>query len=87
VDLFLALESSTGAGDLIFRVAGRALREDVAAALPDHPANCGFDTIIKLSGLPPGTYQVAIVQRTPSSAYRDATGVSVRRDEAPCSSV
>jgi MoaA/NifB/PqqE/SkfB family radical SAM enzyme/SAM-dependent methyltransferase len=87
VDLFLALESSTGAGDLIFRVAGRAIREDVAAALPDHPANCGFDTIIKLSGLPPGTYQVAIVQRTPSSAYRDATGVSVRRDEAPCSSV
>ncbi|HVT61328.1 MAG TPA: twitch domain-containing radical SAM protein [Thermoanaerobaculia bacterium] len=86
VDLFLALESSQGTGDRVIRVAERAARLDVVAAFPDHPENCGFNTIVNLSGLPPGTYRVAIVQRTPDATFRDATGVAVKRDGAPCSS-
>jgi MoaA/NifB/PqqE/SkfB family radical SAM enzyme/SAM-dependent methyltransferase len=86
VDLFLALESSTGTGDRIFRVAERNLRPDVVAAFPGHPADCGFDTVVNLFGLPSGTYHVAIVQRTPDATYRDATAVTVRRAAAPCSS-
>jgi hypothetical protein len=86
VDLFLALESSTGTGDRIFRVTERVARLDVVAAFPGHPANCGFDTVVDLSGLPPGTYHFAIVQRTPLGTYRDATAVTVQRDGAPCSS-
>lgn len=88
VDLFLALESSTGAGDRIVRVRERAERLDVAAAFPDHPTKCGFDTLVALASLAPGTYRIAIVQRTPQATYRDDTAVAVevRRDGAPCSS-
>jgi MoaA/NifB/PqqE/SkfB family radical SAM enzyme/SAM-dependent methyltransferase len=85
VDLFLALESSSGSRDRVFRVMERAVRPDVAAALPGHPPNCGFDTMVSLLGLPAGTYRVAIVQRTPHATYRDATAVVVKRDGAPCS--
>jgi hypothetical protein len=86
VDLFLALESSTGTEDRVFRVTGRVARLDVVAALPGYPANCGFSTMLDLTGLPPGTYRIAIVQRTPHATYRDATPVAVKRDGAPCSS-
>jgi SAM-dependent methyltransferase/MoaA/NifB/PqqE/SkfB family radical SAM enzyme len=86
VDLFLALESSRGTRDRIFRVTQRVDRLDVAAAFPGHPANCGFDTVVNLAGLPAGIYRIAIVQRTPDATYRDDTGVTVRRDGAPCSS-
>jgi MoaA/NifB/PqqE/SkfB family radical SAM enzyme/SAM-dependent methyltransferase len=86
VDLFLALESIQGTEDRVFRVAERVARLDVVAALPGHPANCGFDTIVDLGGLPAGTYRLSIVQRTPRATYRDATAVAVVRDEAPCSS-
>jgi hypothetical protein len=79
VDLFLALESATGTEDRIFRVTERVARPDVVAAFPTHPANCGFDAMIDLLGVPPGTYRIAIVQRTAQAAYRDATAVSVRR--------
>jgi len=86
VDLFLVLESPTGAGDRVVRVTERMARPDVVAAFPGHPANCGFAATIDLTGLPPGTYRIAIVQRTPHGTYRDATAVAVRRDGAPCSS-
>jgi len=88
VDLFLALESATGAGDRIVRVRERVARLDVVAAFPDHPAKCGFDTPVDLAGLAPGTYRIAIVQRTPQATYRDDTAVAVevRRGGAPCSS-
>ena len=79
VDLFLALESATGTEDRIFRVAERVARPDVVAAFPGHPPNCGFDAMINLFSVPPGTYRLAIVQRTAHAAYRDATAVSVRR--------
>jgi len=82
VDLFLALESAGGTADRVFRVPERVARLDVAAALPGHPAGCGFDTVVDLAGLAPGTYGVAIVQRTPRGAYRDATPVTVRLDGA-----
>jgi SAM-dependent methyltransferase len=85
VDLFLALEAANGTDDRIFRVAERRERPDVAAALPGHPGNCGFDTIVELFGMAPGTYRVAIVQRTPRAAYRDVTAVSVRIEGAGCS--
>jgi hypothetical protein len=78
VDLFLALESSSGTGDCIFRVTERTARPDVVTEFPDYPDNCGFDTIVNLQGLPPGAYRVAIVQRTPHAAYRDATSVAVK---------
>lgn len=86
VDLFLALESSTGAEDRIFHVIDRIPRPDVVEAFPAYPANCGFDTIINLSGLSPGIYLVAIVQRTPHATYRDATSVMIELDGGPCSS-
>jgi MoaA/NifB/PqqE/SkfB family radical SAM enzyme/SAM-dependent methyltransferase len=86
VDLFVALESSTGSDDRIFRIGDRVARPDVAKAMPGYAANCGFDTIIDLCDLRPGTYQVAIVQRTPHGAYRDATGVWVKFDGGACSS-
>jgi MoaA/NifB/PqqE/SkfB family radical SAM enzyme/SAM-dependent methyltransferase len=86
VDLFLALEACGGSEDRIVRVAERVTRLDVAAAFPGHPERCGFDATVDLSGLPPGTYRVAIVQRTPHATYRDATGVAVQRPGAPCSS-
>ncbi len=79
VDLFLALESATGTEDRIFRVTERVARPDVVAAFPGHPPNCGFDAMINLFTVPPGTYRLAIVQRTAHAAYRDATAVSVRR--------
>jgi hypothetical protein len=78
VDLFLALESSNGTGDRVVRVTQRTSRVDVVEAFPGYPANCGFDTVVNLAGLPPGTYGVAIVQRTPHATYRDATGVAVK---------
>jgi len=86
VDLFLALEACGGSEDRIVRVAERVARLDVAAAYPGHPERCGFATTVDLAGLPPGTYRVAIVQRTPHATYRDATGVAVQRPGAPCSS-
>ncbi|MDP9120940.1 MAG: hypothetical protein M3O15_06145 [Acidobacteriota bacterium] len=86
VDLFLALESSRGTEDRIFRVKERVARPDVVAAFPGHPSGCGFDTIVNLAGLPAGTYRLAIVQRTPHATYRDATAVAVRLLGAPCSS-
>lgn len=86
VDLFLALEACGGGEDRIVRVAERVSRLDVAAAYPGHPERCGFDVTVDLAGLPPGTYRVAIVQRTPHATYRDATGVAVQRPGAPCSS-
>ncbi len=86
VDLFLALEACGGGEDRIVRVAERVARLDVAAAFPGHPERCGFDAAVDLAGLPPGTYRVAIVQRTPHATYRDATGVAVQRPGAPCSS-
>ncbi len=86
VDLFLALEACGGGEDRIVRVAERVARPDVAAAYPGHPEHCGFDATVDLAGLPPGTYRVAIVQRTPHATYRDATGVVVLRPGAPCSS-
>lgn len=86
VDLFLALESSSGADDRIVRVKERATRLDVAETLPGHPANCGFDMIVDLSGLPPGTYEIAIVQRTPEGTFRDATAVAIDLAGAACSS-
>jgi MoaA/NifB/PqqE/SkfB family radical SAM enzyme/SAM-dependent methyltransferase len=86
VDLFLALESSRGTEDRIFRVKERVERLDVVAAFPGHPANCGFDMVVSLFGLRAGTYRVAIVQRTPHATYRDATAVAVELDGAPCSS-
>jgi SAM-dependent methyltransferase len=79
VDLFLALESSGGSGDRIVRVSERVARPDVVAALPGHPAGCGFNAIVDLRGLPPGTYRVAIVQRTPDATFRDVTAVAVER--------
>jgi len=86
VDLFLALEACGGGEDRVVRVTERFARTDVAAAFPGHPERCGFDATVDLAGLPPGTYRVAIVQRTPHATYRDATGVAVRRPGAPCSS-
>ncbi|HEY6324418.1 MAG TPA: twitch domain-containing radical SAM protein [Thermoanaerobaculia bacterium] len=87
VDLFLALEACGGSEeDRIVPVAERVARPDVAAAYPGHPERCGFDATVDLAGLPPGTYQVAIVQRTRHATYRDATGVAVQRPGAPCSS-
>jgi MoaA/NifB/PqqE/SkfB family radical SAM enzyme/SAM-dependent methyltransferase len=86
VSLFVAFESANATDDRIFRVTERVERTDVAAAFPGHPARCGFDTTVSLVDLAPGTYRIAIVQRTPRAAYRDATGVTVRRDGAPCSS-
>jgi hypothetical protein len=90
VDLFLALESlesSAGTGDRIFPIPQRVARPDLVAAFPGYPPNCGFDTVVKLVDLPPGTYGIVILQRTPDATYRDATGVTVKRDGAPCSSV
>jgi SAM-dependent methyltransferase/MoaA/NifB/PqqE/SkfB family radical SAM enzyme len=86
VDLFLALEACGGSEDRIVRVTERLARPDVAAAFPGHPERCGFAATVGLAGLPPGTYRVAIVQRTPHATYRDATGVAVQRPGAPCSS-
>jgi SAM-dependent methyltransferase/MoaA/NifB/PqqE/SkfB family radical SAM enzyme len=80
VDLFLALESASGTEDRIFHVAERVVRNDVAAAFPGHPPNCGFDAMANIADLPPGAYRIAIVQRTPHAAYRDATAVVVKRD-------
>jgi len=86
VDLFLALESCDGGEDRVVRITERVARLDVAAAFPGHPERCGFDATVDLAGLPPGTYRVAIVQRTPHATFRDATGVAVQRPGAPCSS-
>jgi MoaA/NifB/PqqE/SkfB family radical SAM enzyme/SAM-dependent methyltransferase len=86
VDLFLALEACGGGEDRIVRVAERVDRADVAAAYPGHPERCGFDATVDVAGLPPGTYRVAIVQRTPHATYRDPTGVAVQRPGARCSS-
>lgn len=85
-DLFLALESSAGNEDRLFRVAERIARPDVNAAFPTCPLNCGFDTFVDLSVVPPGVYRVAVVQRTPHATYRDATPLTVRLGGGPCSS-
>ncbi|HEY6332825.1 MAG TPA: glycoside hydrolase family 99-like domain-containing protein, partial [Blastocatellia bacterium] len=94
VDLFLVLESMAelnridGAGhdqDVVVRVHDRIARPDVPMVLPGYPANCGFDTSISLLGVRPGLYRVAIVQRTPRAAYRDATPNTIRINGATCS--
>jgi MoaA/NifB/PqqE/SkfB family radical SAM enzyme/SAM-dependent methyltransferase len=74
-DLFLVLEASEGTEDHFFPVAARVERPDVAAAFPGCPVNCGFDAVLNLSAVPPGTYRVAVVQSTPHSAYRDLASV------------
>jgi hypothetical protein len=86
VDLLLAFEIPEppgGTANRVFRVMQRVARPDVALGYPGYPEDCGFDTVIKLTDLPPGDYRVAIVQRTSQGAYRDATGVTVRRTGAP----
>ena len=92
VELFIALESvgtpaSAGAyhGDMISPVPGRVSRPDVAAARPGYPGDCGFDVTIDLSGLRPGVYQIALVQRTPNAAFRDATPSKISIQGATCS--
>ncbi|HYL97860.1 MAG TPA: glycoside hydrolase family 99-like domain-containing protein, partial [Blastocatellia bacterium] len=89
VDLFLALESTirTGSGeDLIFRVTDRIPRPDVASAIPGYPPNCGFESTVNLTCMKPGLYRVALVQRTPRAAYRDATPTIIRIEPKSCSS-
>jgi MoaA/NifB/PqqE/SkfB family radical SAM enzyme/SAM-dependent methyltransferase len=86
VEIFLALEALEGSNDRIFRADARVARPDVVAAFPAFPANCGFDVVADVGGLAPGTYRVAIVQRTPDATYRDATAVILKREEASCSS-
>jgi hypothetical protein len=78
VDLFIALESESGTEDRIVRVIERLVRPDVQAAFPGYPPNCGFDAKVSLFGLPSGIYRIAVVQRTPQGAYRDATPVAIR---------
>jgi len=85
VDLLLALESLNGTGDRIVRVTERVARPDVAAAFPGYPSNCGFDTLVNLSGLPRGSYRIAIVQRMPQATFRNATPVTISIGEARCS--
>ena len=85
VDIFLAFEALEGSNDRIFRARARVARPDVAAAFPGFPVNCGFEVVAEVDGLAPGTYRVAIVQRTPDATYRDATAVILKREEASCS--
>jgi hypothetical protein len=86
VEIFVALEALEGSNDRIFRADARVARPDVVAAYPAFPADCGFDVVADVGGLAPGTYRVAIVQRTPDATYRDATAVILKREEASCSS-
>ncbi len=86
VDLFVALESCDGTGDRIFRIHERLARDHVAEQHPGYPRVCGFEASLPLDDLLPGTYRVAIVQRTPDAAFRDLTTVIVTRAEADCSS-
>jgi MoaA/NifB/PqqE/SkfB family radical SAM enzyme/SAM-dependent methyltransferase len=86
VDVFVALESPGNTNDRVFRVGGRVLRPDVAAAYPGFPDDCGFETTIDVRELPAGTYSLAIVQSTLEATYRDSTGVAVKRETKSCSS-
>jgi MoaA/NifB/PqqE/SkfB family radical SAM enzyme/SAM-dependent methyltransferase len=85
VEIFLALEAADASNDRIFRAGTRLARPDVVAAFPDFPANCGFEVVADVDGLAPGTYRVAIVQRTPDATYRDASAVIVERERTSCS--
>ena len=85
VDLFLVLESGEGSSDRVIPVPRRVPRPDVVRAFPNYPERCGFDLDVGLLGLAPGDYRIAIVQRTPRGAWRDATRVAVRISGAPCS--
>jgi hypothetical protein len=85
-DLFLALESIRQTGDRVVRVNRRISRPDVVAVFPGYPENCGFEITVNLSALLPGTYEVAIVQRTPHATFRDTTGVKVKIEGSGCSS-
>jgi MoaA/NifB/PqqE/SkfB family radical SAM enzyme/SAM-dependent methyltransferase len=86
IDLFIAFESDAGADDALFPVANRTLRPDVAERVPGVNERCGFDTTLDLQQVSPGTYRVAVVQRTPRGTYRDLTKVVVVREEQLCSS-
>lgn len=77
VDLFLVLTS--GSEDRVYRVFERTARPDVVTAFPDYPERCGFEGTIPVRDLPPGDYQIGIVQRTPSATFYDPTTLSVRR--------
>lgn len=85
VEIFLALDAFDGGTDQVFRVDTRVARPEVVATFPDYPPNCGFEVVADISGLPPGMYRLAIVQRTPDARYRDATAVLIKREEASCS--
>jgi MoaA/NifB/PqqE/SkfB family radical SAM enzyme/SAM-dependent methyltransferase len=94
VALFLVLESTAetnrmdGASqerDVVARVNDRVARPDVPGVRPGYPVKCGFDTFISLLGVRPGVYRVAIVQRTPHAAYRDATPTTISIHGATCS--
>ncbi len=86
VDLFIALESCDGTEDRIFRIHERLACDHVAEQNPGYPRDVGFEAHLPLDDLPPGTYRVAIVHRTPDAAFRDLTTVVVTRAEADCSS-
>ncbi|HEX3464166.1 MAG TPA: twitch domain-containing radical SAM protein [Candidatus Elarobacter sp.] len=86
IDLFVAFESETGADDALFPVANRTPRPDVAARVPGLDERCGFDATLDVHDLLPGSYRVAVVQRTPRATYRDLTKVVVIREAGLCSS-
>jgi len=79
VDLFLVLSSLSSADQRVIRIAERGARPDVAAARPGYPERCGFYGHVPLEDLPPGTWRVGLVQRTPNGAYYDDAQVLVRR--------
>jgi MoaA/NifB/PqqE/SkfB family radical SAM enzyme/SAM-dependent methyltransferase len=85
VDVFLALEALDGNNDRVVRAEARVARPDVVAVYPDFPANCGFEIAVGADMLAPGTYRVAIVQRTPGGTYRDPTPVMLEREDGCCS--
>ena len=86
VELFVVLESADGMNDRVFRTGSRIARPDVPAVFAGYPANCGYETRANLAGVPAGIYHVAIVQSTPQTTYRDATGVTIERTGTACSS-
>lgn len=86
VDVFVAFESEKGDHDMIFPIAERLARPDVAAHCPGFPERIGFRGTLPLRDLVPGAYRVTILQRAPHATYRDTTRVVVVREEVPCSS-
>ncbi len=86
VELFIALEPTTGSADRVSPSSQRVARTDVVAVFPGFPPNCGFVSTLSLAEMAPGVYRVAIVQVTPDAAYRDATSVLIELPGAACSS-